>query len=110
MEEIEASISRPSPTSEKTNSKAIRGVCRQFCFASSWGCLTKTAIDGSKFKAVNNRDRILTSAKLKRRMEEIEASISRFWLRSMRLIDRFLAPPRQTLPAWKIKSPSSNRR
>jgi hypothetical protein len=36
------------------------------------------AIDGSKFKAVNNRDRNFTSAKLKRRMEEIEASISRY--------------------------------
>jgi hypothetical protein len=36
------------------------------------------AIDGSKFKAVNNRDRNFTSAKLKRRMEEIEASIGRY--------------------------------
>jgi len=33
------------------------------------------AIDGSKFKAVNNRDRNFTSAKLQRRMEEIESSI-----------------------------------
>lgn len=36
------------------------------------------AIDGSKFKAVNNRDRNFTSAKLQRRMKEIEASISRY--------------------------------
>ena len=36
------------------------------------------AIDGRKFKAVNNRDRNFTSAKLKRRMDEIEASISRY--------------------------------
>jgi len=36
------------------------------------------AIDGSKFKAVNNRDRNFTSAKLKRRMEEIESSINRY--------------------------------
>jgi len=36
------------------------------------------AIDGSKFKAVNNRDRNFTSAKLKRSMEEIEASINRY--------------------------------
>ncbi|MDT4849745.1 IS1182 family transposase ISPa7 [compost metagenome] len=36
------------------------------------------AIDGSKFKAVNNRDRNFTSAKLQRRMEEIESSISRY--------------------------------
>lgn len=36
------------------------------------------AIDDSKFKAVNNRDRNFTSAKLKRRMEEIESSINRY--------------------------------
>jgi hypothetical protein len=36
------------------------------------------AIDGSKFKAVNNRDRNFTSAKLQRRMEEIESSIERY--------------------------------
>lgn len=36
------------------------------------------AIDGSKFKAMNNPDRNFTSAKLKRRMEEIETSISRY--------------------------------
>ncbi len=36
------------------------------------------AIDGSKFKAVNNRDRNFTSANLKRRMEEIESSINRY--------------------------------
>lgn len=35
-------------------------------------------IDGSKFKAVNNRDRNFTSAKLQRRMVEIESSISRY--------------------------------
>ncbi|MYM42235.1 IS5/IS1182 family transposase, partial [Pseudoduganella sp. CY13W] len=36
------------------------------------------AIDGSKFKAVNSSDRNFTNAKLKRRMEEIEANISRY--------------------------------
>jgi len=36
------------------------------------------AIDGSKFKAVNNRDRNFTSAKLQRRMQEIESSINRY--------------------------------
>jgi transposase len=36
------------------------------------------AIDGSKFKAVNNRDRNFTQAKLERRMQEIETSINRY--------------------------------
>lgn len=65
----------------KDNSKAIRGVCRQFVvLCQRLGLFAEglIAIDGSKFKAVNNRDRNFTSAKLKRRMEEIEASISRY--------------------------------
>ena len=36
------------------------------------------AIDGSKFKAVNNRDRNFTRAKMKRRLAEVEASIDRY--------------------------------
>ncbi|PWW31516.1 DDE family transposase [Chromohalobacter israelensis] len=36
------------------------------------------AIDGSKFKAVNNRDRNFTFAKMKRRAEEIDKSIERY--------------------------------
>jgi transposase len=65
----------------KDNGRAIRGVCRQFVvLCQQLGLFTEAlvAIDGSKFKAVNNRDRNFTSAKLKRRMEEIESSISRY--------------------------------
>ncbi|HCI3979974.1 TPA: IS1182 family transposase, partial [Pseudomonas aeruginosa] len=65
----------------KDNGKAIRGVCRQFvvlCQQLGLFAEALVAIDGSKFKAVNNRDRNFTSAKLKRRMEEIESSISRY--------------------------------
>jgi hypothetical protein len=36
------------------------------------------AIDGSKFKAVNNRDRNFTAAKMQRRLEQIDASIQRY--------------------------------
>jgi len=36
------------------------------------------AIDGSKFKAVNNRDRNFTKAKMARRMKQIEESVSRY--------------------------------
>lgn len=65
----------------KDNSRAIRSVCRQFVMlCQRLGLFTEAlvAIDGSKFKAVNNRDRNFTSAKLKRRMEEIESSINRY--------------------------------
>ncbi len=36
------------------------------------------AIDGSKFTAVNNRDRNFTAAKKKRRMARIEESVARY--------------------------------
>ena len=65
----------------KDNSKALRGVCRQFVVrCQQLGLFSENlvAIDGSKFKAVNHRDRNFTSAKLKRRMEEVESSISRY--------------------------------
>lgn len=65
----------------KDNGKAIRNVCRQFVvLCQRLGLFSEAlvAIDGSKFKAVNNRDRNFTSAKLQRRMEEIESSINRY--------------------------------
>jgi transposase len=65
----------------KDNGKAIQSVCRQFVvLCQQLGLFSEAlvAIDGSKFKAVNNRDRNFTSAKLQRRMEEIEASINRY--------------------------------
>ena len=65
----------------KDYGKAIRGVCRQFvtlCRQLNLFSESVVAIDGSKFKAVNNRDRNFTSAKLKRRLEQIEESITRY--------------------------------
>jgi transposase len=65
----------------KDNGKAIIKVCRQFVLlCQQLGLFSEAivAVDGSKFKAVNNRDRNFTSAKLQRRMEEIENSIQRY--------------------------------
>ena len=65
----------------RDNGQAIRRVCRQFVvLCQQLGLFSEAlvAIDGSKFKAVNNRDRNFTSAKLQRRMEEIESSIQRY--------------------------------
>ena len=36
------------------------------------------AIDGSKFKAVNNRDKNFTRAKIERRRAQIEESVARY--------------------------------
>ena len=65
----------------RDNGKAIRNVCRQFVvLCQRLGLFSEAlvAIDGSKFKAVNNRDRNFTRAKLERRMREIEESINRY--------------------------------
>jgi transposase len=60
----------------KDNGPAIRAVCRQFivlCRKLDLFTQALVAIDGSKFKAVNNRDKNFTAAKLKRRLAEIDA-------------------------------------
>ena len=65
----------------KDNGAAIRKVCARFVeLCRSLGLMTtaSVAIDGSKFKAVNNRDRNFTSAKLARRQAQIEASVARY--------------------------------
>ena len=65
----------------KNNGQAIRAVCREFvvlCRRLDLFTQALVAIDGSKFKAVNSRDRNFTRAKMKRRLEQIEASIDRY--------------------------------
>src|SRR4030081_1562888 len=65
----------------KDNGPAIRKVCAQFVAVyREIGLLTKAsvAIDGSKFKAVNNRDKNFTRAKMERRLAQIEESVARY--------------------------------
>ncbi len=65
----------------KDNGEAIRLVCREFVMlCRKLNLLTDAlvAIDGSKFKAVNNRDKNFTRAKMKRRLLEVEAGIERY--------------------------------
>ena len=65
----------------KDNGKAIQKVCREFvliCRKLELFTDAFVAIDGSKFKAVNNRDRNFTKAKMKRRLEQIDESIARY--------------------------------
>ena len=65
----------------KDNGKAIRGVCRQFvdlCRQFDLFSQAIVAIDGSKFKAVNNRDKNFTTAKMAHRLQQIEESINRY--------------------------------
>src|SRR4249920_135170 len=65
----------------KDNGKAIREVCRTFvalCRELDLLNVASVAIDGSKFKAVNARDKNFTEAKMKRRLERIDESIARY--------------------------------
>jgi transposase len=65
----------------KDNGPAIRKVCAQFVMlCRRIGLLTKpsVAIDGSKFKVVNNRDKNFTRAKMERRLAQIEESVARY--------------------------------
>ena len=65
----------------KDNGAAIRLVCREFvmlCRKLNLFADAFVAIDGSKFKAVNNRDRNFTKAKMKRRLQQIDESIERY--------------------------------
>jgi transposase len=65
----------------KDNGAAIRRVCAEFialCRGLNLFSEAIVAIDGSKFKAVNNRDKNFTDKKLKARMEQLEESIGRY--------------------------------
>ena len=65
----------------KANGAAIRKVCAQFvalCRAIGLLATASVAIDGSKFKAVNNRDKNFTRAKMERRLAQIEESVARY--------------------------------
>jgi transposase len=65
----------------KENGPAIQQVCSQFvllCRRLNLLSQGAIAIDGSKFKAVNNRDKNLTDNKLKSRIEHLEKSVARY--------------------------------
>lgn len=83
----------------KDNGKAIRKVCVRFVeLCREIGLLAKAsvAIDGSKFKAVNSRDRNFTRAKVDRRRAQIEESVARY-LGQLDTADR--QPPSEALAA-----------
>ena len=83
----------------KNNGPAIKKVCAQFVdLCRKIGLLTKAsvAIDGSKFKAVNNRDRNFTRGKIDRRRAQLEESVARY-LSQLDTADRH--EPSETLAA-----------
>ncbi len=74
----------------KDNGKAIRKVFSQFvvlCKSLNLFADTFITIDGSKFKAANNRDKNFTKGKVDLRMKEIESSITQY-LKDIETADR----------------------
>ena len=65
----------------KDNGPAIRKVCARFvelCREMGLLATASVAIDGSKFKAANNRDKNFTRAKVERRRAQLEESVARY--------------------------------
>ena len=74
----------------KDNRKAIRRVCMEFvgvCRELKLFSATLVAIDGSKFKAVNSRDKNFTRKSVKRRLQKTQANIDRY-LAKLDAVDR----------------------
>ena len=87
----------------KDNGGAIKKVCARFVeLCRRMGLLSKAsvAIDGSKFKAVNNRDKNFTSAKIERRRKQLEESVSRY-LGQLDTADR--QDPSETMTLKKVR-------
>ena len=65
----------------RDNGDAIRAVCRQFVMlCRGIGLIggAKVAVDGSRFKAVNARDKNYTPGAIRLRLEQVDASIARY--------------------------------
>ena len=74
----------------RANGAGIRNVCRRFvqlCRDLKLFTQAIVAIDSSKFKAVNSRDRNFTPNKIERRQQQIEESIRRY-LEALETADR----------------------
>lgn len=84
----------------KDNTKAITRVCKEFvliCGKLDLFTDALIAVDGSKFKAVNNRDLNYTQAKLKYRLQLINDSIAKY-------LSQIESADRQAAPIAKIRT------
>jgi transposase len=89
----------------KDNGGAIRKVCARFimlCRAVGLFGEASVVIDGSKFKAVNNRDRNFTRAKMERRLAQIEESVTRY-LHQLDTADRQEPSEARTTKTTRLK-------
>jgi transposase len=95
----------------RDNGVGIRNVCRRFvmlCRELKLFSQALVAIDGSKFKAVNTRDRNFTEGKVDKRQKQIEESIQRY-LNALETADR-TQPAELEAKTTSIRSRSNSRR
>lgn len=88
----------------KDYGSAISQTCRYFvevCRRTNLLDSGSVAIDGSKFKAVNGRDKNFTRAKMQRRMGEIDKSVARY-LSQLESADRREAAGGAPMPKVKV--------
>jgi transposase len=88
----------------RDNGPSIRKVCREFialCREIDLLDASIVAIDGSKFKAVNAKSKSFTQGKLKRRLEEIDAAITRY-LAELDRADEVLEKTGTTVPEARL--------
>src|ERR1700710_665119 len=87
----------------KDNGSGLRQVCARFvelCREVGLLATASVAIDGSKFKAVNNRDKNFTRGKVERRRTQLEESVARY-LAQLDTADR--QEPSETLELKKMR-------
>ena len=90
----------------RDNGPAIRDVCRRFvALCRNMHLLddTTVAIDGSKFKAVNNREKNFTSERLKKRVQSIKEAVDRY-LAELDRADRQVEAGGVPVPERKISA------
>jgi len=88
----------------RDNGQGIRKVCRRFvelCRELKLFSQALVAIDGSKFKAVNSRDRNFSMGKIDKRQEQIEQNVQRY-LDALETADR-TQPPEVEAKTQRLK-------
>ncbi|MCW8829906.1 MAG: IS1182 family transposase [Gammaproteobacteria bacterium] len=93
----------------KNNGPAIKNVCKEFvqlCRRLNLFSEALVAIDGSKFRAVNNYDKNFSRTKVKRRLEQLEESIDRYLgeLESVDRVESSIAETKKECLKDKIKT------
>src|SRR3546814_9265328 len=97
------------PTSAEIDALAIAKPVVELCRGLGLLGEASVAIDGSKFKAVNNRDRNFTRGKMERRLAQIEESVARY-LHQLDSADRQEPSPALTNKTTRLREKMKDRK